>query len=883
MQSERNMAGLPMLQCRIETSVDSILYQDNRYMPASFVITVFVRNVGESGPQPLDTAIARDIRVSLIQDVQFQIIGLPSRQLVNPSTGRSELHFGEELSVQFEVQPSGPRTISSAIALSSIAVSANAAYAICKSEVWVERAPAPRLEPFCSTDFDSIVWDGRLGDYRPNPFPIKVRVTNTGDDTSDSTKVMYIGTPEVTLFELDEAVKDIGSLEPGESASVTFLLRPLPRSVGGVVTPCFQVQGKGGFGSQYVIDTCCIDVYIPPATLPELDVICDLEVDSLIFRDGRYEPDPFRFSLTVVNTGMAISRNIAASVELPPGLYLQPGQRVTRKVDSLLPSESTTLSWLLRPVASKQRETYRICASVFDGLGNRQRCCDSIVVPPVRASAIELSCVCPDTLHVDATNGTYIDNPFDVTLRVHNTGEAAADSLRGTLLIASSLLAPLSEDAFAERLDPGDECVFRWTLEAFPTVVGRTVELVFLLQYDNGLQKECRCSIYIEPMPAPMLESNCSTLPSGQLEVDPRTGGYFPSTVTYRLCVRNTGGAPLQDLTATLSLPPHLRLTEGESAELSFPATIPPQAERCVEWSLTPLRLTGDGYDADLFAVLLSPSVAPAESAHCSLYIPPLPGTAALSVSRNAIGYAGNDLFVPLSIDDPSGKDIEKLDITLMYNHDDLRNRLTDDVLKFVDVSTEGCLTAGWNILRQHGNLENDRLEFTLEAPAGSVLTYPPGETIPPLVQLRFHVLFGAHPDELDWTTAPILWPEPASLISDVRINDGEYLPRCSDGLATLSGDCLRPLVEAHRYDLHATPNPFNPSTDIVFTLQSFEHVRVFLTDALGRTVAELVDASMEAGVHRLHFQAGDLPAGVYYCHLRTESTIQTSRMLLLK
>lgn len=59
-------------------------------------------------------------------------------------------------------------------------------------------------------------------------------------------------------------------------------------------------------------------------------------------------------------------------------------------------------------------------------------------------------------------------------------------------------------------------------------------------------------------------------------------------------------------------------------------------------------------------------------------------------------------------------------------------------------------------------------------------------------------------------------------------------------------------------------PNPFNPSTDIPFSIGLEGHVRLTVADALGRTVAVLVDERRAAGAYTARWDASAFPSGVY-------------------
>jgi hypothetical protein len=78
-------------------------------------------------------------------------------------------------------------------------------------------------------------------------------------------------------------------------------------------------------------------------------------------------------------------------------------------------------------------------------------------------------------------------------------------------------------------------------------------------------------------------------------------------------------------------------------------------------------------------------------------------------------------------------------------------------------------------------------------------------------------------------------------------------------------------------------PNPFNPSTDIRFTVFEATHVRLSVVDHLGRLQQELVNDHVSAGVHTVSFNAATLRSGMYFYRLDTPHGSKTMKMLLLK
>jgi hypothetical protein len=78
-------------------------------------------------------------------------------------------------------------------------------------------------------------------------------------------------------------------------------------------------------------------------------------------------------------------------------------------------------------------------------------------------------------------------------------------------------------------------------------------------------------------------------------------------------------------------------------------------------------------------------------------------------------------------------------------------------------------------------------------------------------------------------------------------------------------------------------PNPFNPSTSIQYQVSSISQVSLKVYDLLGREVAELVNEEKPAGTYEVTFDASGLSSGVYYYQIKTDSYLETKKMLLIR
>ena len=78
-------------------------------------------------------------------------------------------------------------------------------------------------------------------------------------------------------------------------------------------------------------------------------------------------------------------------------------------------------------------------------------------------------------------------------------------------------------------------------------------------------------------------------------------------------------------------------------------------------------------------------------------------------------------------------------------------------------------------------------------------------------------------------------------------------------------------------------PNPFNPTTDIAYSVRQTGQVTLTVYDVLGKTVATLVNETLNPGDYVATFNAHQLSGGVYYYQLKSSSDVITKKMVLMK
>ncbi len=78
-------------------------------------------------------------------------------------------------------------------------------------------------------------------------------------------------------------------------------------------------------------------------------------------------------------------------------------------------------------------------------------------------------------------------------------------------------------------------------------------------------------------------------------------------------------------------------------------------------------------------------------------------------------------------------------------------------------------------------------------------------------------------------------------------------------------------------------PNPFNPSTEIQFSVPCKSHVTLAIFDLLGREIATLVSEELSAGSYSTRWDAAGFPSGVYFYKLEADNFVETKKLLLLR
>ena len=86
------------------------------------------------------------------------------------------------------------------------------------------------------------------------------------------------------------------------------------------------------------------------------------------------------------------------------------------------------------------------------------------------------------------------------------------------------------------------------------------------------------------------------------------------------------------------------------------------------------------------------------------------------------------------------------------------------------------------------------------------------------------------------------------------------------------------------QFMLHnAYPNPFNPETNISYTIPNTGFVSLKIYNSLGQEIVTLVSTNQKPGTYNVVYAAKGLSSGVYYYRLLFNNKVEIKKMLLLR
>jgi PKD repeat protein len=229
------------------------------------------------------------------------------------------------------------------------------------------------------------------------------------------------------------------------------------------------------------------------------------------------------------------------------------------------------------------------------------------------------------------------------------------------------------------------------------------------------------------------------------------------------------------------------------------------------------------------------------------------------SISRDHHVFPGQSVAVPIILNSAVDlSQVEWLRLTLSYS---------PQMLRLENLTFDSTILAGWII---DSSRKPGSIILTCTPPVGASLK-------------------GAGIVSVAHFTAFIGDSLASEIPFEIEADGGSCLVfRTDPGRITLDSVCglSYRLIEIYgkRYALDkATPNPFNPTADIRFSLGLDGATRLVVYNSLGEEVAVLVDEYLQSGTYQATWNAAAFPDGLYYYRLTSGAWIDTGTMTLRK
>ena len=118
-------------------------------------------------------------------------------------------------------------------------------------------------------------------------------------------------------------------------------------------------------------------------------------------------------------------------------------------------------------------------------------------------------------------------------------------------------------------------------------------------------------------------------------------------------------------------------------------------------------------------------------------------------------------------------------------------------------------------------------------------------------------------------------------LFSFININNAEfnYVPILTENLSIIENLNLPNAVTLHK----AYPNPFNPVSNIKYSVDIGQIIRISIFDLNGRLIHTLVDDYHSPGNYIRNFSGHNLSSGIYFIILNNNNRIHTKKIMLTK
>lgn len=196
---------------------------------------------------------------------------------------------------------------------------------------------------------------------------------------------------------------------------------------------------------------------------------------------GYDEPVPFPVVAYIQNTGEGTARDVEATIQLPPGLVLAPGESATRRVGHLGVNETAQVSWRIHVAPGSSGDfLYRVEVRSSTSEPNRAERRVHVIAPAL------LSATLSGPERLDVVDERWWPVPLVIEGEVTNTGGQTAHGVTARLVAPLGLTPAAGDSAFKAvgPVEPGETVRLRWHL--VPTGISANLPVSLALESANA-------------------------------------------------------------------------------------------------------------------------------------------------------------------------------------------------------------------------------------------------------------------------------------------------------------------------------------------------------------------------------------------------------------
>ncbi|MBK8912745.1 MAG: T9SS type A sorting domain-containing protein [Chlorobi bacterium] len=232
----------------------------------------------------------------------------------------------------------------------------------------------------------------------------------------------------------------------------------------------------------------------------------------------------------------------------------------------------------------------------------------------------------------------------------------------------------------------------------------------------------------------------------------------------------------------------------------------------------------------------------------------------AARIPRDLRVIPGDTITVPILLDEPLDS-LQLSTLLLTVNYD-------ASLLRLGTLVQKQTLVDGWT-LDQSGSVPGI-VRVRMSAPNGAYLSGA-GRLIGLHVRgFVSNVLFSELPFALELNAGNCVEVVPSAGL--IRLDS-----MCGLSLRLIEGGPVDYALDQNR------PNPFNPATQLQFSIGLEGETMLEILDITGKTVARLLDERLKPGEYEVEWNAAGFPSGLYYYRLRSGHWTKTRQMMLVK